>query len=188
MGTELGNPRKLTLSRFDEGTGEVTSYMTAQYNPTAIRRRLGSRWALVFGPGAMLPVPMYGGSSGETIQFELLLYGREKNFTEQYVQRQMAYLELLVAPAAGTAEGLADFHAPPIVLLQIGERSWFAVVEDVDFDEQAFDIDLNPTRVRARVRLSVVAIDSASAGTLFTGRSELAAKTGGQVVVTGGTL
>lgn len=132
-----------------------------QFNPGSMSWSRGARWDLRLPPGGFLPLPGYGQAEMQEISFELLLYGREIFASPQYVLRQQAFLDSLVAPHVPeiNALGLTDtmqFVAPPLALLVFGPRSWTLAVQRVRHQEDEFDSQLNPTRVTASIEATVV--------------------------------
>jgi len=160
MGANTKPPARMLLVQLDTD-GVITMGMRFQYNPTIINRAVSSTWTLTRAPGSYRAVPMWGQHAGEQISIELFLYSRGAALVSA-VQGQMRFLESCCVPQPISNDynmdirSMSDTRAPPICLIRVGQREWFVVVTSVNFTEEFFDRDMNPTQARAAITFEVV--------------------------------
>lgn len=177
--------RRGVITRLRDGAPDA--WMSFQFNPTTMKRKVGGNWNMQMAPGGVTPLPQYGSQQERPISLELLLYGRESTDPD-YVSKQLAYLETLVSPLApvdGFSSSGGSFLAPPECLFTFGSRTWRVVVESLDINEEQFSTDLKPVRARVNISMTVVFGSTEEEAQMLNDMSKLAVEADNVLLITG---
>jgi len=144
------------IGRIRDGEIDPEAYLVFQYNPTNIKEDISPEYSMVDAPGSAFPTAVFKSVTSHNINFQLFFDATEK-YTSTGLLAEKASLEAMaVQDLDPFVEGLGQFVSPPLLLLAIGEESWYVVATSVSFDVIRRNRELIPTRIRAELAFQVV--------------------------------